>query len=50
MFRMGPLSGTPRLPEKEQVERVVQWMLEKNLLKQNFTYEDLTRPGLLPQD
>ncbi|HPU35207.1 MAG TPA: ABC transporter substrate-binding protein, partial [Bacillota bacterium] len=49
VFRMDHYPA-PRLPEKEQVERVVQWMLEKNLLKQNFTYEDLTRPGLLPQD
>ena len=49
VFRMDHYPA-PRLPEKERVERVVQWMLEKNLLKQNFTYEDLTRPGLLPQD
>lgn len=38
----------PQLPEKNQVEKVVQWMLSKGLLKQQFSYEDLTRAGLLP--
>jgi hypothetical protein len=32
------------------VEKVVQWMLEKGLLKQNYEYGDLTRPGLLPRN
>jgi NitT/TauT family transport system substrate-binding protein len=40
----------PRLPEEAQVEKVVQWMLEKGLLKQNYEYGDLTRPGLLPRN
>lgn len=39
---------SPRLPEKDQVEKVVQWMAGKGLLKQQFKYEDLVRPGLLP--
>jgi len=38
----------PQLPEKKQVEKVVQWMMSKGLLKQQFSYEDLTRAGLLP--
>lgn len=38
----------PKLPEKEQVEKVVGWMLEKDLLKKQYSYEDLTRTGLLP--
>ena len=38
----------PQLPEKQQVEKVVQWMMSKGLLKQQFNYEDLTRAGLLP--
>lgn len=39
---------SPRLPEKEQVERVVNWMSAKGLLKTHFSYEDLTRTDLLP--
>lgn len=38
----------PQLPEKKQVEKVVQWMMSKGLLKQQFSYEELTRAGLLP--
>lgn len=38
----------PQLPQQDQVERVVQWMTGKGLLKQHYTYEDLTRPDLLP--
>ncbi|MDK2889063.1 MAG: NitT/TauT family transport system substrate-binding protein, partial [Thermoanaerobacter sp.] len=39
---------SPRLPEKEQVEKVVQWMAGKGLLKQQFKYEELVRADLLP--
>ncbi|MFX4260655.1 ABC transporter substrate-binding protein [Pelotomaculum propionicicum] len=38
----------PRLPEKEQVDRVVSWMSSKGLIKTHFTYEDLARTDLLP--
>jgi NitT/TauT family transport system substrate-binding protein len=38
----------PQLPDRRQVERVVGWMLDKGLLKQQFRYEDLTRTDLLP--
>ena len=38
----------PKLPEREQVDRVVSWMSGKGLIKTHFTYEDLTRADLLP--
>ncbi len=38
----------PQLPKKDQVEKVVQWMFEKNLIKTQFSYEDLTRADLIP--
>ncbi|MFZ5647412.1 MAG: ABC transporter substrate-binding protein [Bacillota bacterium] len=38
----------PQLPDRKQVERVVKWMMDKGLLKQQFKYEDLTRVDLLP--
>lgn len=38
----------PQLPDKKQVEKVIQWMTEKGLLKQQFKYEDITRVDLLP--
>lgn len=39
---------SPRLPEREQVDRVVNWMAAKGLIKTHFTYEDLTRADLMP--
>ena len=39
----------PQLPEREQVERVVKWMLAKDLIKTDYTYEDLIRTDLLPK-
>lgn len=39
---------TPQLPEKQQVEKVVQWMVSKGLLKSRLSYEDLTANGLIP--
>ncbi|MFZ5650349.1 MAG: ABC transporter substrate-binding protein [Bacillota bacterium] len=38
----------PQLPDRKQVEKVVKWMAEKGLLKQQFKYEDITRVDLLP--
>lgn len=38
----------PQLPDRKQVERVVKWMTDKGLLKQQFKYEDLIRADLLP--
>lgn len=38
----------PQLPQKDQVEKVVHWMFEKNLIKTQFSYEDLTRADLIP--
>lgn len=37
----------PQLPDREQVNRVVKWMLGKGLIKTDYTYEDLTRTDLL---
>lgn len=39
---------SPQLPKKDQVEKVVQWMFGKGLIKTQFSYEDLTRADLLP--
>lgn len=38
----------PQLPDRKQVEKVVKWMAEKGLLKQQLKYEDITRVDLLP--
>jgi len=38
----------PQLPTKDQVEKVIQWMFEKELIKTQFSYEDLTRADLIP--
>lgn len=38
----------PQPPDRNQVEKVVRWMMEKGLLKKQFNYEDLTRVDLLP--
>jgi NitT/TauT family transport system substrate-binding protein len=39
----------PQLPEREQVDRVVKWMRAKDLIKTDYTFEDLVRPDLLPK-
>ncbi|MFZ5595497.1 MAG: ABC transporter substrate-binding protein [Bacillota bacterium] len=39
---------SPQPPDKVQVERVVSWMMDKGLLKQQYKYEDLVRDDLLP--
>lgn len=39
----------PQLPEREQIDRVVKWMLAKDLIKTDYTYEDLIRTDLLPK-
>lgn len=38
----------PQPPDRAHVEKVVGWMLEKGLLKKQFSYEDLARTDLLP--
>lgn len=38
----------PLLPTREQVDRVINWMHAKGLIKIHFSYEDLTRTDLLP--
>ncbi len=37
----------PRAPERKHVESVVQWMMDKGLLKVQFSYENLTRTDLI---
>ncbi|HOV80442.1 MAG TPA: MetQ/NlpA family ABC transporter substrate-binding protein [Bacillota bacterium] len=49
VFRMDHYPA-PRLPEKEQVERVIRWMFDKGLLKNIPGYEDLTAKGFIPAD
>jgi len=38
----------PQMPTKEQVDKVVEWMFEKNLIKKQFSYGELTRSDLIP--
>ena len=38
----------PQMPDQKQVERVIDWMMAKGLLKQPYRYSDLVRTDLLP--
>lgn len=38
----------PQMPDKNQLEKVVGWMVAKGLLNKSMTYEELVAPGLLP--
>lgn len=38
----------PQMPDKNQLEKVVGWMVAKGLLNKSLTYEELVVPGLLP--
>ncbi|ACV63097.1 NLPA lipoprotein [Desulfofarcimen acetoxidans DSM 771] len=39
----------PQLPEKKDVEQVLQWMLQKKLLKEKITYQNLVTGDYLPE-
>ena len=39
----------PQLPKEKDVDQVVQWMLQKNLLKEKISYENLVSGDYLPE-
>ena len=39
----------PQLPKEKDVDQVVQWMLQKNLLKEKISYENLVTGDFLPE-
>lgn len=44
-----PTFSKLRLPTKEEVESVMKWMVDKNLIPQAYDYQELVDPSLLPQ-
>lgn len=47
-YKVVPFSGA-QAPRREDVERVVQWLLDKQVIKSPVTYERLVNTGALPQ-
>ena len=39
----------PQLPKEKDVDQVVQWMVQKNLLKEKISYENLVTGDFLPE-
>lgn len=44
-----PTFSTLQLPTEEEVNSVMKWMVEKNLIPQAYGYQDLVDPNLLPK-
>jgi NitT/TauT family transport system substrate-binding protein len=44
---LAPKYSSPRLPEPQDLERMVNWMVSKGLLSEPYQYEDLVEEGVL---